>query len=124
MSQPRDERQDDLFRPSLAKIINLRRPLVRLADFLAGRFSSVCRLGPGQPPLPTRLVAGLFILEHMRDLSDKALCDRWIKGDVARQGNDPPKKQQRSAGCRLACARCRTAAARIAATIYSDHPRG
>src|SRR5437868_5932508 len=28
-------------------------------DFLAGRFGSVCRLGPGQPPLPTRLVAGL-----------------------------------------------------------------
>ena len=81
MSQPRDDRQDDLFRPSLEKIINLRHPLVRLAaeidwDFLAGRFSSVCRLGPGQPPLPTRLVAGLFILKHMHILSDEALCDR------------------------------------------------
>ena len=46
MSQPRDHRQDDLFRPSLEKIINLRHPLVRLAaeidwDFLAARFSSV-----------------------------------------------------------------------------------
>ena len=30
MSQPRDDRQDDLFRPSLEKIINLRHPLVRL----------------------------------------------------------------------------------------------
>src|SRR5215467_6175308 len=60
MSQPRDDRQDDLFRPVLEEIINLRHPLVRLAgeidwDFLAGRFSSVCRVGPGQPPLPTRL---------------------------------------------------------------------
>ena len=67
MSQPRDDRQDDLFGPSLEKIINLRHPLVRLAaeidwEFLAGRFSSVCRVGPGQPPLPTRLVAGLLIL--------------------------------------------------------------
>ena len=84
MSQPRDDRQDDLFRPSLEKIINLRHPLVRLAaeidwDFLAGRFSSVCRLGPGQPPLPTRLVAGLFILKHMHNLSDEALCDRWVE---------------------------------------------
>ncbi|MDH2399059.1 IS5 family transposase [Bradyrhizobium sp. SSUT18] len=84
MSQPRDNRQDDLFRPSLEKIINLRHPLVRLAaeidwDFLAGRFSSVCRLGPGQPPLPTRLVAGLFILKHMHNLSDEALCDRWVE---------------------------------------------
>jgi transposase, IS5 family len=60
MSQPRDDRQDDLFRSSLEQIINLRHPLVRLAaeinwDFLAKRFSSVCRVGPGQPPLPTRL---------------------------------------------------------------------
>jgi IS5 family transposase len=84
MSQPRDDRQDDLFRASLEAIINLRHPLVRLAaeidwDFLAKRFSSVCRVGPGQPPLPTRLVAGLFILKHMHNLSDEALCDRWVE---------------------------------------------
>jgi IS5 family transposase len=84
MSQPRDDRQDDLFRSSLEAIINLRHPLVRLAaeinwDFLAKRFSSVCRVGPGQPPLPTRLVAGLFILKHMHNLSDEALCDRWVE---------------------------------------------
>jgi IS5 family transposase len=84
MSQPRDDRQDDLFRPPLAEIINLRHPLVRLAeeinwDFLAGRFRSVCGVGPGQPPLPTRLVAGLFILKNMHNLSDEALCDRWVE---------------------------------------------
>ena len=84
MSQPRDDRQDDLFCPLLEEIINLRHPLVRLAgaidwEFLAGRFSSVCRLGPGQPPLPTRLVAGLFILKHMHNLSDEALCERWVE---------------------------------------------
>jgi IS5 family transposase len=84
LSQPRDDRQDDLFRTSLEAIINLRHPLVRLAeeinwDFLAKRFSSVCRVGPGQPPLPTRLVAGLLILKHMHNLSDEALCDRWVE---------------------------------------------
>jgi transposase, IS5 family len=84
VSQPRDDRQDDLFRASLEAIINLRHPLVQLAaeinwDFLAKRFSSVCRVGPGQPPLPTRLVAGLFILKHMHNLSDEALCDRWVE---------------------------------------------
>jgi IS5 family transposase len=84
LSQPRDDRQDDLFRASLEAILNLRHPLVRLAaeinwDFLAKRFSSVCRVGPGQPPLPTRLVAGLFILKHMHNLSDEALCDRWVE---------------------------------------------
>ena len=84
MSQPRDDRQEDLFRPALEEIINLRHPLVRLAaeidwEFLAGRFGSVCRVGPGQPPLPTRLVAGLFILKHMHNLSDEALCERWVE---------------------------------------------
>jgi IS5 family transposase len=45
VSQPRGNRQDDLFRPALEEIINLRHPLVRLAaeidwGFLAGRFGS------------------------------------------------------------------------------------
>jgi transposase, IS5 family len=56
-------------------------PLVRLAgqidwQFLAGRFGSVCRAGSGQPGLPTRLVAGLFNLKHMHNLSDEVLCAR------------------------------------------------
>jgi IS5 family transposase len=57
---------------------------VRLAreidcQFLDRRFASVCTPGPGQPPLPTRPVAGLFILKHMHDLSDEALCARWLE---------------------------------------------
>ena len=63
MSRPRDDRQDDLFRPPLEQIIDLRHPLVRLSreidwDFVGRRFGAVCRSGRGQPPLPTRLVAG------------------------------------------------------------------
>lgn len=84
MSKPRDERQNDLFRPALDTIIDLGHPLVRLARevdwaFIAQRFASVCASGPGQPPLPTRLVAGLLILKHMHSLSDEALCARWIE---------------------------------------------
>jgi transposase, IS5 family len=84
MSQPRDDRQDDLFQPSLETIINPRHPLVRLArevdwDFVGRRFGSVCSVGPGQPPLSTRLVAALFILKHMHNLSDEELCDRWVE---------------------------------------------
>jgi IS5 family transposase len=84
MSRPRDDRQNDLFRPALRDIINLQHPLVRLAeeidwDFLDQRFSSVCSVGPGQPPLPTRLVAGLFILKHVHNLSDERLCERWLE---------------------------------------------
>jgi IS5 family transposase len=74
MSRPRDERQKDLFRPPLDEIIDMGHPLVRLAgeidwDFLDRRFAATCAPGVGQPPLPTRLVAGLFILKHMRSAS-------------------------------------------------------
>ncbi len=84
MGKPRDGRQDDLFRPSLEAIIDPGHPLVRLAGeidwgFVDGRFSSVYASGPGQPPLPSRLVAGLLILKHMHDLSDEVLCARWLE---------------------------------------------
>lgn len=84
MSRPRDERQNDLFRPPLDQIIAMDHPLVRLAheidwDFLHRRFAATCTPGPGQPPLATRLVAGLLILKHMHDLSDEVLCARWVE---------------------------------------------
>jgi IS5 family transposase len=84
MAKPRDDRQKDLLRPALETIVDHGHPLVRLAceidwGFLDGRFASVCTPGVGQPPLPTRLVAGLFILKHMHDLSDEVLCARWLE---------------------------------------------
>ena len=84
MARPRDDRQKDLLRPALDEIIDLGHPLVRLAEkidwgFLDGRFGAVCQPGPGQPGLPTRLVAGLFILKHMHNLSDEVLCARWVE---------------------------------------------
>ncbi len=84
MAKPRDDRQKDLLRPALEVIIDHGHPLVRLAreidwGFLDARFASVCTSGGGQPPLPTRLVAGLFILKHMHDLSDEVLCARWLE---------------------------------------------
>jgi len=47
--------------------------------FLEQSFGAVYHDGPGHPPLATRLMAGLAILKHMHDLSDEALCDRWIE---------------------------------------------
>jgi len=84
MAKPRDNRQKDLLRPALEEIIDLGHPLVRLAreidwGFLDRRFAAVCAAGDGQPPLPTRLVAGLFILKHTHDLSDEVLCARWVE---------------------------------------------
>lgn len=84
MGKPRDERQKDLFRPPLEAIINLRHPLVLLAEkidwgFIERRFGSVCSPGPGQPPLASRLVAGVLILKHMHNLSDEVVCARWVE---------------------------------------------
>src|SRR5260370_22337939 len=85
MAKPRDDRQKDLLRPALEAIIDLGHPLVRLAraidwQFLDGRFAGVCTAGAGQPPLPTRLVAGLVIFQDIHDLVDEVLCVRWCAG--------------------------------------------
>ena len=65
--KPETTGEGDLFRARLDQIINLKHPLVLLAEtidwqFLDRQFASACAAGPGQPGLPTRLVAGLFIL--------------------------------------------------------------
>jgi IS5 family transposase len=77
VARPWDDRQTDL-RSALEEIISLGHPLVRLPQeidwgFLDRRFASVCTPSPGQPGLPIRLVAGLFILKHMQNLSDEVL---------------------------------------------------
>ena len=84
MARPRDDRQPDLFRPVLERIIDMGHPLVRLAGkidwgFLDRRLGEIYAPGDGQPPLPVRLVAGLFILKHMHSLSDEALSARWVE---------------------------------------------
>ena len=84
MGKPRDDRQKIELRPTLDEIIDLAHPLARLAreidsGFLDERFRSVYSVAPGQPPLPTQLIAGLLILKHMHDLSDETLCAGWLK---------------------------------------------
>ena len=76
--------QDDLFRTRLDQIIDLRHPLVQLGGLIdwqtiESKLGEVYADGPGQPPLPTRLMAGLAILKHMHNLSDEMLCARWIE---------------------------------------------
>lgn len=84
MSKPRDERQKDLFRVPLDRIVDPEHSLVRLADridwpALERRYGGVFQPGPGHPPLPWRLMAGLLILKRLHDLSDKALAARWLE---------------------------------------------
>ena len=80
----RETGQTDLFRARLDQILDPTHALVKLAAaidwrFLEERLGAVYRDGPGRPPLPTRLMAGLAILKHLHDLSDEGLCERWIE---------------------------------------------
>jgi IS5 family transposase len=76
--------QQDLLRSRLDQIVDLAHPLAKLArgidwSFLEQRLGAVYTDGPGRPPLPTRLMAGLAILKHMHNLSDEMLCERWLE---------------------------------------------
>jgi IS5 family transposase len=80
----RETGEHDLFRSRLDQIINLEHALAKLArsidwGFLEERFGAVYSEGPGQPPLATRLMAGLAILKHTHNLSDEVLCERWVE---------------------------------------------
>jgi transposase, IS5 family len=85
--RPRERRESgeqDLFRSRLDQVINMEHALAKLArtidwSFLEEKFGAVYTDGPGQPPLPTRLMAGLAILKHTYDLSDEVLCERWVE---------------------------------------------
>jgi len=86
MSKPThrcDRGEQDLFRSRLDQIIDLRHELVKLSReidwaFLESRFDEVYCDGPGMPPLPTRLMAGLTIIKYVYDLSDEAVCARFV----------------------------------------------
>lgn len=82
--EPRDGGQSDLFKARLDQMVDLQHPLAKLArqidwDFLSTKFGEAYADVPGRPPLPTRLMAGLAILKHTFDLSDEALCERWVE---------------------------------------------
>ena len=85
--RPREQREtgeQDLFRSRLDQIIDTKHALVKLARtidwrFLEEKFDAVYKDGPGQPPLPTRLMAGLAILKHTYNLSDEAVCELWLE---------------------------------------------
>ena len=84
---PRERREtgtQDLFRSRLDQIINMNHDLARLAKTVSwatieARCCAVYSDGSGMPPLPTRLMAGLSILNHTFNLSDEELCARWVE---------------------------------------------
>ncbi|QBG89965.1 IS5 family transposase [Xanthomonas oryzae] len=78
---------DELFRSRLENQIDLRHPLVQLSHRLPWSALEQA-LSPwlpattgtgGRPALPVRLIAGLLYLKHAYDLSDEAVCERWLE---------------------------------------------
>ena len=71
----------DLFRPMLIDLVNLKHPLVKLAEVIEWEhINTLCvPLFPsqrGRPAIAPRLIAGLLYLQHAFDLSDEEAY--WI----------------------------------------------
>lgn len=76
--------QSDIFRESLAAILDPRHELLRLAaridwDRLDALHGATFVEHVGRPGLPTRLMAGLHLLKHIKGLSDEAVCAAWVE---------------------------------------------
>ena len=79
---PEDE---NILLSPIDKFIYLRHPLVRWAEamdwrFVEGEFGYSYKDEPDDRGwLPMRLPAGLAILAHTYNLSDEAVCERWLE---------------------------------------------
>ena len=83
-AKPDAAAQSDMFRETLEAILDPRHELLELArridwtklDAACGE-TFVDRVG--RPGLPTRLMAGLYVLKHVKGLSDEAVCAAWVE---------------------------------------------
>jgi IS5 family transposase len=75
---------DDLFRSSLEAIVDPAHELIRLAALIDwsrfdDAFGTHYHDRKGRRGLPTRLMAGLHLLKHMKGLSDEETCAAWLE---------------------------------------------
>ena len=82
--KPSGPHTGDLFRYSLVEMINLKHPLVRLADvmdweLIAKVFGAHFASPTGRPALSPRLVAGRLYLQHAYDCSDEEIVNTWME---------------------------------------------
>ncbi|MFT4435088.1 IS5 family transposase [Caballeronia sp. 15715] len=74
----------DFFRQPLLEQINLKHPLVRLAELidwarLGSTMSESFVSRAGRPATSPRLIAGLLYLQHAFDLSDEEVVRQWVE---------------------------------------------
>ncbi|GHE00870.1 IS5 family transposase [Allgaiera indica] len=82
--RPRPEEQDDLLRPRLVDMIDMRHELAKLAElidweFFESEWAGFFPSSKGRPATSPRLVAGLMYLQHAYRLSDEAVVARWVE---------------------------------------------
>ena len=76
--------QPDMFRETLEAILDPRHALPELGRRIDWeKLDAACGATfidqVGRPGLPTRLMAGLHILKHVKALSDEAVCAAWVE---------------------------------------------
>jgi len=76
--------QNDLLRPRLIDMIDMRHELVKLAalidwEFFEAEWAGFFPSHTGRPATSPRLVAGLLYLQHSYRLSDEAVVARWVE---------------------------------------------
>lgn len=80
----RAPQQDDLLRPRLTDMIDMRHELVRLEalidwEFFEQEWAGFFPSHTGRPATSPRLVAGLLYLQHAYGLSDEAVVAHWVE---------------------------------------------
>ena len=78
------DKQSDLFRVELERIIDVGHPLVKLSkqidwETLDGSFRPLFCEDNGRAACASRLMIGLHYLKHTFDLSDEGVLDQWLQ---------------------------------------------
>lgn len=84
--KPKDQKiskTDNLFRSRLDNILNIRHELVKLSESINWSFLeekvAAFYSDEGRPGVSARLMVGLHLLKHRYNLSDEAVCERWVE---------------------------------------------
>ena len=87
MSIPKktDTKQGDLFKSRLSKQLDPSHEILSLSKAISWDVleEKINVLHPnkkdGQPPKPVRLIVGMLMLQHVYNLSDEAIVERWVE---------------------------------------------
>ena len=84
LRETRHSTEVDLFRQELVNLIDLRHPLVKLAQNIdwkscEARFGGLYATGIGRPGHRLRLMVGLQLLKHTSNLSDEEVVAVWVE---------------------------------------------